>query len=55
MLIIPGFLQDNGQTGVRRDKPACWWGWKSPTGKENSGSILASSLAGAIARWRLKR
>src|SRR5437016_2848928 len=30
-------------------------GCKSPTGKERSESILASSLAGGIARCRLKR
>jgi len=38
-----------------RDKPACCRGCKSPTGKENSDSILASSLAGYIARCLLKR
>src|SRR5215510_6522325 len=43
------------QLGVRRAKPACCRGCKSPTGKESSESILASSLAGVIARWRLKR
>src|SRR5215472_18317825 len=41
--------------GVRRDKPACCRGRKSPTGKENSESILTSSLAGDIVRCRLKR
>src|SRR5262249_60225288 len=39
----------------RRDKPACCRGCKSPTGKENSESILASSLAGGIVRWCSKR
>src|SRR5215472_7954080 len=43
------------QTGVRRDKPACCRGCKSPTGKENSDSILASSLAGDTARCLVKR
>ena len=41
--------------GERRDKPACCRGCKSPTGKENSESILASSLAGYIARCEPKR
>src|ERR1700692_3917849 len=41
--------------GVRRDKPACCRGCKSPTGKESSESILASSLAGGTARCRSKR
>ena len=44
-----------GQTGVRRDKPACCRGCKSPTGKENSDSILASSLAGGSVSCPLKR
>src|SRR5215510_10016460 len=43
------------QLGVRRAKPACCRGCKSPTGKESSESILASSLGGGIARCRLKR
>jgi len=43
------------QLGVRRDKPACCRGWKSPTGKENSDSILASSLAGDCVSCPLKR
>src|SRR5215469_3180982 len=37
------------------EQPACCRGRKSPTGKENSESILALSLAGDIARCRLKR
>jgi len=41
--------------GAPGSKPACCRGWKSPTGKENSESILASSLAVDIARCRLKR
>src|SRR5215467_4146140 len=49
------FLASRRPTGVRRDKPACCRGCKSPTGKENSDSILASSLAGEIARPCLKR
>lgn len=44
-----------------RDKPACWRGCKSPAGKENSDSIIASStclplllpLAGLIALLEL--
>src|SRR5262245_43596033 len=43
------------QLGVRRAKPACCRGCKSPTGKESSESILASSLGGGIARCCLKR
>src|SRR5579864_5418815 len=43
------------QSGVRRDKPACCRGCKSPTGKENSDSILASSLAGGSVSCPLKR
>src|SRR5215470_6120181 len=43
------------QAGERRDKPACCRGCKSPTGKESSESILASSLAGDTVRCRLKR
>jgi len=43
------------QSGVRRDKPACCRGCKSPTGKENSDSILASSLAGDSVSCPLKR
>ena len=42
-------------SGERRDKPACCRGCKSPTEKESSESILASSLAGGIARCRSKR
>ena len=61
----PGWLNESfksnksfeiiGLLGERRDKPACCRGRKSPTGKENSESILALSLAGDIARCRLKR
>src|SRR3954447_8203680 len=54
-LKLSGLSSNHGQTGVRRDKPACCRELKSPTGKENSESILASSLAGVIARWRSKR
>jgi len=46
---------DGRQLGVRRDKPACCRGCKSPTGKENSDSILASSLAGGSVSCPLKR
>ena len=37
------------------EQPACCRGCKSPTEKESSESILASSLADGIARCRLKR
>jgi len=32
------FWEDDGQTGVRRAKPACCRGCKSPTGKEVANS-----------------
>ena len=41
--------------GVRRDKPACCKGMKSPTGKGSSESILVSSLADRNREVRLKR
>jgi len=50
-----GLCPSDGASGERRDKPACCRGCKSPTGKESSESILASSLAGRIARCGLKR
>src|SRR6267378_6215856 len=49
------FWTSRRRFGERRDKSACCRGCKSPTGKESSESILASSLAGDIARYRLKR
>src|SRR5438876_7255054 len=49
-------LPSDGLTGARRDKPACCRGCKSATGKEVANpSWPRSSLAGVIARWRLKR
>ncbi len=48
-------LRSCRQLGERRDKPACCRGCKSPTGKENSDSILASSLAGDMFPSSLER
>src|SRR4029077_5560609 len=46
---------DRRPTGVRRDKPTCCRGCKSPSGKEHSDCILASRLAEGHARCLVER
>jgi hypothetical protein len=52
--VAPHLARD-GLLRVRRVKPACCRGCKSPTRKGSSESILTSSLAGDIARCLSKR